>query len=122
MALLTKYTSAGEALVIDVLDGTIANMNTMHVAWGSSASAPAKGQTALLAEEKPARVAAASTQSAADTLQWVGTLTATGSHTISEAGLFTNGTTGTMLMRGNFGDIPVASSDAIEFTFTFQQS
>ena len=117
------YTSAGEALIVDLIDGTsAAHLATAYVAWGEGTTAPAKGNTALVTESEEARKLAVDSQSAADTNQWVGTITSTGTKTIAEAGLFTNSTTGTCIIRGTFTGIPTINGDAIEFTISLQQS
>jgi hypothetical protein len=101
-----------------------AHLKTMHIAWGTGAVAATKSDTALGSEQQPVRKQAIATTPSADTMQWVGTLTATGSHSITEAGLFHTSTVAgsIMLIRGVFTAIPVDSADAIEFTISMQQS
>lgn len=121
----TVYTSAGEEAVVDLIDGTSAthldNTNA-HVAQGTGTNAAAKGDTALQIEASEARVAATTSQSAADTNQWVATITADGTKAITEAGLFNASTAGTLIIRSVFSAINVASGDSIQFTFTLQQA
>jgi hypothetical protein len=112
------YTSAGEAFVVDQIDA----FGTFYIAWGTGVTAAAKGDTTLVTEASEARVATTDTQPAADTMQWVATITADGAKTISEAGVFDAATVGTLIMRSNFTGIVLALNDKIEFTFTLQQS
>ena len=68
------YTSAGEALLVDIIDGTVA-VPTYHVAQGTGAGTAAKGDTTLFTEASETRVVTTQSQSAADTNKFVGTIT-----------------------------------------------
>ena len=121
----TVYTSAGEAVVVDLIDGTssthLDNTNA-HVGWGTGAGTAAKGDTTLFTEASETRVTATTSQSAADTNQWVATLTADGAKTITNAGLFNAVSGGSMVVKGDFTGIVLALGDKIEFTVSLQQS
>lgn len=121
----TVYTQAGEEHVVDLIDGTssvhLDNTNA-HVAMGTGVTAAAKGDTALVTESSEARVAATTSQPAADQNRWVATITADGTKTITEAGLFTASTAGILIIRGDFGGIAVDANDSIEFTFELEQT
>lgn len=121
----TVYTSAGEAVVADLVDGTssthLDNTNA-HVAQGTGTTAAAKGDTALVTEASEARVAATASQPAADTNQWVATITADGTKAITEAGLFNASTVGDLIIRSVFAAINVDLGDSIQFKFTLQQA
>ena len=121
----TVYTSAGEAVVVDLIDGTssthLDNTNA-HVGWGTGAGTAAKGDTTLFTEASETRVTATTSQSAADTNQWVATLTADGAKTITNAGLFNAVSAGSMIVKGDFTGIVLALGDKIEFTVSLQQS
>ena len=121
----TVYTSAGEAVVCDLIDGTssthLDNTNA-HVGWGTGAGTAAKGDTTLFTEASETRVTATTSQSAADTNQWVATLTADGAKTITNAGLFNAVSAGSMIVKGDFTGIVLALGDKIEFTVSLQQS
>lgn len=119
----TVFTSAGEAIVADLIDGTSAvhyDSTNSYIEWGTGVTAAAKGDTDIETASAEARSQATASQSAADTNQWVATITATGSRAITEAGLFNNSTAGTLLIRSVFTVINVATNDAIQFTFTIQ--
>ncbi len=63
-------------------------------------------------------------QSAADTLQWIGRLTTTTAKTIEEFGFFIDatGTATDMLIRANHGAVSLATDDIIEYTLTLQMT
>ena len=118
----TVYTSAGEALVVDLLDETIVCPTDWYVAWGTGGGGAVKGDTTLTTEASENRVIGAATQPSADINQWVATITADGTKTIDEAGLFSASTSGTMLIRGDFTGIALTAGDKIEFTITLEQT
>lgn len=121
----TVYTSAGEAVVVDLIDGTSAvhlDATNAKIAWGSGAGTAAKGDTTLFTEESESRVAAAVSQPTADKNQWVGTLTAAGAKTITNAGLFNAATGPTLIVKGDFTGIVLGVGDKIEFTISLEQT
>ena len=121
----TIYTSAGEAKVVDLIDGTVAtvlsNANA-KIGWGTGAGTHIKGSTTLFVEASEARVAATVTQPLADKNQWVGTLTADAAKTITNAGLFDAATAGNLVVAGDFTGIALAIGDKIEFTISLEQT
>jgi hypothetical protein len=114
----TVYTDAGEALVVDDIEAA----RSYYIHWGTGAGVAAKGDTSLTTPGSEARVLAVASQPAADTNRFVATLTADGAKTITEAGLFSALTVGTMLIRGDFTGIVLALNDKIEFTIDLQQT
>lgn len=91
------------------------------VAWGTGATAEAVGNTALATEASEARSVGVLSQPAADTDRCVGTITATGTKTITECGRFNQlAVGGTMMVRSLFTGIPMVSGDRIEFTQDLQ--
>lgn len=117
----TVYTDEGESYTVDRIRGTEAALPD-RIGWGTGgATAAAKGQTALVAEASEARALATLSKPAADTLRAVGTLTADGTKTISEAALLTAiKPGGRMIIRADFAGVPMVLNDAIEFTFDLQ--
>jgi len=121
----TVYTSAGEAVVADLIDGTSSthlDATNGYIAQGTGAGAAAKGDTALTTEASEARVQVAIDQPAADTNRWIATIVADGTKAIIEAGLFDASTVGNLIIRSDFAAINVDASDSIQFTFTLQQA
>ncbi len=120
-----EYTSAGEANIVDLIDGsggTVLSAANAKVAWGTGTTAPVKGDTTLETEASESRVAAAISQPSADINQWVATITADGTKSISEAGLLSAAAAGILIIRGTFTAIPVVLNDQIEFTITLEQT
>ena len=121
----TIYTSAGEAKVVDLIDGTVATvLSTANakIGWGTGAGTAAKADTTLFVEASEARVVPTITQPLADKNQWVGTLTADAAKTITNAGLFDAATAGNLVVKGDFTGIVLATGDKIEFTITLEQT
>jgi hypothetical protein len=121
----TVYTSAGEAVVCDLIDGVSAvhldNTNG-KIGWGTGAGTAAKGDTTLFTEASEARVAVATSQPTADKNQWVATLTADAGKTITNAGLFDAAAAGNLIVKGDFTGIVLALGDKIEFTISLEQT
>lgn len=121
----TVYTTVGKAWAIGNLDGSIVTTGD-YVAWGSGAGTAAVGDTTLFTEESEARVVATrtivTTTLTNDTLQWVASLTAAAGKTITNAGNFTASTAGTMIVKGDFTGIVLATADIIQFTIKLQQT
>ena len=87
------------------------------IAWGTGGTAEAVGNTALATEASEARVVSVLSQPSADVDRSVGTITATGTKTITECGRFNQlAVGGTMLVRSLFTGIPMVSGDRIELT------
>jgi len=124
----TIYVDDGTELIVDRADGT-ATATTDYIGWGTGGSSTGGTATntdsALRAEATQARVLATRSQPSADTNQWLATIThdgPTGSKTIEEAGIFTTTTGGTMIIRASHGGVVLATDDAIQYTFTLQQT
>lgn len=111
------FTQAGEELVADILDGTIA-VPTYHIGWGSGAGVAAKADTVLFTEESEARVVAALSQPAADQSRFVSTITADGAKTITNGGVLSALTGGTLELHSDHAGVALALNDKIEYTFT----
>jgi len=123
----TVYTSVGEAQVTDYTTGDASPPADFYIGWGTGTGA-VKGSTDLVTPATEGRVAAVETQPLADKAQWVATITADGTKTISEAGLFdavgagSPPSGGNLLIHGDFTGIALDISDKIEFTITLEQT
>ncbi len=98
-------TSAGKALLAS-LAGDASAVPFTYLALGTSNTAPAIGQTTLIAEitdtglaRAAATVSRVTTTVTNDTLQLVYTWTASGTKTVEEVGVFNAASSGTMLSR-----------------------
>lgn len=121
----TIYTSAGEAKVVDLVDGVSAvvlNATNAKIGWGTGAGTAAKTDTTLFTEASEARVVPTISQPTADKNQWVGTLTADAAKTITNAGLFDAATAGNLIIHGDFAGIALALGDKIEITCSLEQT
>ena len=97
-----------------------------YVDWGTGTNAPAAADTTLQTPGGEARTngtkSKQTTNFANDTFQVIGTLTATGVKTITEAGLFDAATVGNMVVRGTFTGIPLGIGDTVQFTIQIVQT
>lgn len=121
----TVYTSAGEAKVVDLIDGTSAavlSTANAKVGWGTGAGTAAKADTTLFTEASEARVVPTISQPVADKNRWVGTLTADAAKTITNAGLLDAVTAGNLVVHGDFAGIALALGDKIEVTIDLEQT
>lgn len=119
----TLVPTAGKAFIAGKLSGDDADTPN-RIAWGTGTTDPVAGNTALETEASEARATATlsrvTTTTTNDTFQAVGTLTADGTKTISEAGLFDAASGGDMIVRATFAGIPLVSGDQIQITWKIQ--
>jgi len=116
----TVLTNAGVAIVTNLVSG-IGGTVPKFVAWGTGTNAAAVTDTALQTESSESRTTGTASRQTTtvtnDTYRVVGTITATGSRAITEAGLFDASTTGNLYVRSVFSAINLATNDSIQFTF-----
>lgn len=109
--------TAGKSLLASIL-ASGATTRPSHMAVGTSNTAAAVGQTALVGTEL-ARVALDSTTPSTNTVTYVTTFPAgTGTGTIEEAGLLNASSAGTMLARWLTGTFAKGASDVLVLTWT----
>ncbi len=123
----TVYTDAGEAKVVDIIDGTATSPTDLgtsnnFVGWGTGAGTAAKGDTTLFTEAAESRVGGTVSQPSADINQWVATITSASGQTITNAGVFDASTAGNLIVKGDFTGIVLATNDKIEFTISLEQT
>ncbi len=120
----TVLTNRGKEIIVDRILGS--GTEPKYVAWGTGAGTAAATDTTLFTESAEARVTGTSskvtTTTTNDTYQVVGTMTASGSRTITNAGLFDASTSGNMFIKTDFTGVVLATSDSITFTFKVQFS
>ncbi len=120
----TLLVNTGKAIVTNYLNGGAATQ-PKYVAWGTGAGTTAATDTTLFTETGT-RVSGTTTQQTTsttnDTFQVVGTLTASGSVTITNAGTFDASTSGNLFVKGDFTGIALNSGDSIQFTVKVQFS
>jgi hypothetical protein len=118
----TVVTNAGKDIITNRLKGSGTEPN--YVAWGTGAGTAAITDTTLFTEASESRVAGTSTRQTTtttnDTYQVIGTLTADGAKTITNAGLFDASTVGNLFVKGDFTGVALALSESIQFTIKAQ--
>lgn len=125
----TVVTTIGKAMFADRLrtsPGTYTN-SPKYVAMGVGATGAARtavvGDTALSTEVETRTSGTESlvtTTTTNDTYQDVGTVTATATRAVDEAGLFDASSSGNMFLSATFAVINLSSGDSIQFTVKAQ--
>lgn len=121
MAVGQKWTDAGQAYAVDLLDLNTrgAAAGTYFGAWGSGGTTPAVGDTALESENPEARTsipAGSMSQPAADTVRWVYQITATGTRTVQETGVLSASSGGILHVHIVHGSLALESGDSVTYT------
>jgi len=112
------FTQAGEEFITDLVDGTVTKPANYYIGWGTGAGTAAKGDTTLFTEvTDTARATATLTQPSADVNQFVGTITATTTRAITNAGVLTASSAGTLVLKSDFSVVNLVTNDSIQFTF-----
>ena len=114
-----KVTTAFADYIVDSLqDSTTSPLdNFSYHAMGTDNTAESNTNTAL-GTEVESRTDGSQTEGASTNIyKSVGTISATGSHSITEHGLLSASSGGTLLDRSVFSAISVTSGDSIEFTY-----
>ena len=112
-------TTVGKDWIVDKLDETLST-NADWITWGSGTGTAAVGDTDIFGAVSEARVQGVMSQPSADVFQCVGTMTADGTKTITNAGLFTASAAGTLVIHGDFTGVDLNANDQIQFTFQLQ--
>ena len=122
MAASTAVVNAGRAILTNRIIGS--GTEPKYVAMGTGTTAVTLTDTTLGGEVETRTTGTGTritTTTTNDTYQVTGTVTATGSRTIGEAGLFDASTSGNLFVRGVLAaTVSLSSGDSIAFTFTVQ--
>jgi hypothetical protein len=123
----TVFTNKGKEITTGRIKGVGSGAGATepaYVAWGTGSLPAASSNT--LPGETGTRVLGTSTQQTTsttnDTYQVVGTITAPGNLTISNAGLFDAATVGNLYMAGDFTGVVLTTGESIQFTMKVQYS
>lgn len=115
----TLVVNTGKAIVTNRIKGS--GTEPVFVAWGTGAGTAAATDTTLFTESAEARVSGTSTQvtttTTNDSYQVVGTITASATRAITNAGLFDASTSGNLFLKGDFSTVNLSTGDSIQFTF-----
>lgn len=125
----TVITNGGEEWVVDKLKETVST-EIQHVGWGTGAGTAAKGDTDLFtpANSDPGNILRqAGTTSKQGTgssavYRIVATLQAVAGLTVTNAGAWTASTGGTLVVKGDFTGVVLATGDQIVFTIEINPS
>ena len=116
-------TNVGRAHIAGLLSNTVAEPTNYYIAWGTGAGTAGVGDTTLFTEVD-SRVAATTTRVTTtvsnDTSQNVATLTASASRNITNAGVWTASSGGTLIQKSDHATVPLLTNDSIQYTFKIQ--
>ena len=118
LALADVWTQAAEDLLVDILDGTTSVPANWYIGWGTGAGTAAKGDTTLFTEAAETREVATLSQPASDQSRYVATMTSASGQTITNAGVLSALTVGTLWIHFDHTGVLLAISDKITYTIT----
>jgi hypothetical protein len=116
---------------LDITTARLRGVGTepLHIGWGTGAGTTTATDTTLFTEALVSLAGGSTdhtlgtssqqtTTTTDDTYRVIGTRTATGSGTVTNAGLWDAASGGGLFLKGDFTGIGLASGDAIQFTFS----
>lgn len=110
-------TDAGVAFLVDAMQGITEPEVLRFHASGTGTTAEAASQTALVTEVASRVSGTLAEGASANIFRTVATIPYSGSFAITEHGIFSAASTGTLLDRSVFAAINVANGDSIQFTY-----
>lgn len=110
-------TTAGVNFLVDAFQGLTEPEDFKYHGSGTGTTAESAAQTALVTEVATRAIGSQTVGASANIYRTVGTINYSGAFAITEHGIFSASSTGTMLDRSVFSAINVISGDAIEFTY-----
>jgi hypothetical protein len=117
----TVFCDTGKAVTTNRLKGS--GTEPLYVAIGTGAGTAAAGDTTLFTEVET-RTAGTSSRTTTtvtnDTYQVVGTVTATTSRAVTNAGLFDASSSGNLFVKTDFSTVNLASGDSIQMTISLK--
>lgn len=118
--------NTGLSWVTQYINAAVPPANMSHIAVGTSTTAPAAGNTALVTEvltRASVTKSVVTTTVTNDTMRFVATIqNASTPKTITEAGLFNASTSGTMFNRAVFTGVVLAATDSMQVTLDVKAS
>lgn len=122
MAGAAFFTHSGKAIVTNRIIGS--GTEPKYIGWGTGAVAAAASATGLSTESSETRATGTGTRVTVsqtnDTYQVVGTLTATGSRTITNVATFDAVSSGNICVIADVASTVLATGEGIEFTIKLQ--
>lgn len=110
-------TDAGVAYLVDALQNITEPENLKFHASGTGTTAESAAQTALVTEVATRTSGTTTEGASANIYRTVGTISYTSTLAITEHGVFSASSSGTMLDRSVFSAINVINGDSIQFTY-----
>lgn len=110
-------TTAGVNYIVDAFQNTTEVENFKYHGSGTGTTAEASGDTALVTEVATRATGTTTEGASANIYRTVGTINYTGTHAITEHGVFSASSSGTLLDRSVFSAINVTNGDSIQFTY-----
>lgn len=110
-------TDAGVAYLVDAMQGTVEPEVLRYHASGTGTTAESAAQTALVTEVATRTSGTLAEGASANIFRTVATISYSSSFAITEHGIFSAASAGTMLDRSVFAAINVANGDSIQFTY-----
>jgi hypothetical protein len=110
-------TTAGVNFLVDAFQGTTEPEAFKYHGMGTGAVAENVSDTALGTEVETRATGTQVEGASANIYRTVGTITATAPRVVTEHGVFSASTTGTLLDRSVFSAINLANGDSIQFTY-----
>ena len=107
----------GEEFIVDVV---IADDNMKYIDTGTGVTAADKADTGMETGTAETRATGVMSEDNAQTIKVIGTVSFTGSHAVTEVGLFTHVAAGVLCIRDTFAAINVVNGDGIQFTITLE--
>lgn len=122
-------TNAGEEFAVDKINEAV-QTEPEYVGWGTGAGTAAKSDTDLFTPVNTdpgnvLRLVGTSTKTGSGSTakyQLIATLTAVSGITVTNAGMWTASTGGTLVVHGDHSGVVLAAGDKIEYTFTIDPS
>jgi hypothetical protein len=110
-------TTAGVNALADAFQGTFTLSNFKYHGMGTGNVAEAVGDTALGTEVESRATGTQTEGASANIYRTVATITATAGRAITEHGIFSASSSGTLLDRSVFAAINLSTNDSIQFTY-----
>lgn len=110
-------TTAGVNFLVDALQGLTEPEDFKYHGMGTGTTAESSSDTALVTEVETRATGSQAEGASANIYRSVGTISATASRAITEHGLFSASTSGTLLDRSVFSEINLSNGDSIQFTY-----
>lgn len=110
-------TTAGVNYLVDALQGSVEPENLKYHAMGTGTTAENASDTTLVTEVETRATGTTTEGASANIYKTVATIAATGTRAITEHGVFSASSSGTLLDRSVFSAINLVSGDSIQFSY-----